>query len=81
MPRKRIPYRRITRVFPRDFPDRLKRLQRESGLPWAEIARRVGADGESVRRWKEGMARPNAEHLAALYALADSLGLGHLLRD
>ena len=81
MPRKRIPYRRITRVFPADFPERLKRLQAESGLPWAEIARQVGADVESVRRWKEGRARPNAEHLAALYALADSLGLGHLLRD
>ena len=81
MPRKRIPYRRIRRVFPADFPERLKRLQAESGLPWAEIARRVGADVESVRRWKEGKARPNAEHLAALYALADSLGLGHLLRD
>ena len=81
MPRKRIRYNRITRGFPKDFPERLKRFKEESGLPWAEIARRVGADVESVRRWKEGRARPNAEHLAALYALADSLGLGHLLRD
>ena len=24
-----------------DFPRRLKRLQEESGLPWAEIARRL----------------------------------------
>ena len=74
MPRKRIPYSRITRSFPADFPRRLKRFQEESGLPWAEIARRVGADIESVRRWKEGRSRP-------LYRLAESLGLGHLLRD
>ena len=81
MPRKRIRYYRITRVFPKDFPERLKRLQRESELPWAEIARRVGADPETVRRWKEGKVRPNAEHLAALYGLAVDLGLGHLFRD
>ena len=81
MPRKRIRYPKIIQGFPADFPQRLKRFQAESGLSWAEIARRVGADIESVRRWKEGRSRPNAEHLAALYCLADSLGLGHLLRD
>ena len=81
MPRKRIRYSRITHSFPADFPRRLKRFQEESGLRWAEIARRVGADIESVRRWREGRVRPNAEHLAALYGLAESLGLGHLLRD
>ena len=81
MPRKRIKNTRIIRGFPADFPQRLKRFQAESGLAWAEIARRVGADGESVRRWKEGMTRPNAEHLAALDSLAEDLGLGRLLRD
>ena len=81
MPRKRIHYGGIACVFPADFPRRLKRFQRESGLPWAEIARRVGADIESVRRWKEGRVRPNAEHLAALDSLAEALGLGRLLRD
>ena len=81
MPRKRIKYTRIIRGFPADFPQRLKRFQRESGLAWAEIARRVGADAETVRRWKEGRVRPNAEHLAALDGLAEALGLGRLLRD
>ncbi len=81
MPRQRIRYSRITHGFPADFPQRLKRFKEESGLPWAEIARRVGADGESVRRWKEGWVRPNAEHLAALDGLAEALGLGRLLRD
>ena len=81
MPRQRIHYSGIAHVFPADFPERLKRFQAESGLPWAEIARRVGPDGESVRRWKGGLTRPNAEHLAALDGLAGSLGLGRLLRE
>ena len=79
--RKRIRYPRNICGFPADFPQRLKRFKEESGLSWAEIARRVGADIETVRRWKEGRTRPNAEHLAALYGLAESLGLGHLFRD
>ena len=29
-------------TFPHDFPRRLKRFQEESGLLWAEIARRLG---------------------------------------
>ena len=81
MPRKRIRYSAVARGFPADFPQRLKLFKEESGLSWAEIARRVGADAESVRRWKEGQARPNAEHLGALLVLADSFGLGHLFRD
>lgn len=54
MPRRRISYRKTAHVFPADFPKRLVRFQAESELPWAEIARRVGADIESVRHWKEG---------------------------
>ena len=71
---------RIICGFPGDFPQRLKRFQAESGLPWTEIARRVGVDIETVRRWKEGRTRLNAQHLSALYSLAESLGLGRLLR-
>ena len=41
MPRQRIHHRRITNVFPDDFPQRLKRFQEESGLSWSEIARRL----------------------------------------
>ena len=40
MPRQRINHGRIVYVLPPDFPERLKLLQKESGLPWAEIARR-----------------------------------------
>ena len=42
MPRQRIPHDTISRDFPADFPQRLKRFKEESRLPWAEIARRLG---------------------------------------
>jgi len=79
MPRQRIDHGRRTYLFPDDFPERLKRFQRESGLSWSEIARRVGTYRNTVSRWKEGKSRPNAHHQMALLDLADDLGLAHLL--
>lgn len=81
MPRRRVKYRRTPQAFPSDFPQRLERFKEESDLPWAEIARRLGVDPETVRRWREGRVRPNAEHLMALHSLADEFGLGWLFRD
>ena len=81
MPRKLISYRRPVRSFPDGFPERLKRFKAESGLSWAELSRRLGTHPETVRRWKEGQARPNAESMLALCQLADDLALGRLIRD
>ena len=81
MPRQRIPHSRKVWGFPDDFPERLERFKKESGLSWAEIARRLGVDRETLRRWREKGVRPTAEHLMALLALADSFGLGHLFTD
>ena len=81
MPRQRIHHSRIAYVFPGDFPQRLKRFKRESGLPWAELQRRLGADRETVRRWREKGVLPSTQYYAALLAVADSFGLGHLFRD
>ena len=53
-----------------DFPQRLKRFKEESGLSWAEIARRLGADPKTVRRWHKDGVRPNAHYLLALQDLA-----------
>ena len=79
MPRQRIDHGRIVYVLPDDFPERLKRLQEESGLPWAEMARRIGTYPYTVWRWKEGRGRPHFQHQMALLELADDLGLAHLL--
>ena len=81
MSQRRISNNRRVHGFPRDFPQRLERFQRESGLSWAELARRLGTDPETVRRWKKGRTRPNAEHLLGLWELADELALGRLFRD
>ena len=50
MPRQRTHHSGMVYVFPNDFP---QRFQRESGLPWAELQRLLGADRETVRRWRD----------------------------
>ena len=77
--RQRIDHSRTVYVLPTDFPERLKRLQKESGLPWAEIARRIGTYPYTVWRWHEGGVKPHYRHQMALLDLADDLGLAHLL--
>ena len=79
MPRQRPDYGRTVYVLPADFPKRLKALQKQSGLPWAEIARRIGTYPFTVWRWYEGGVRPHYRHQMALLELADDLGLAHLL--
>ena len=81
MPRHRTDHSRMVYVFPSDFPQRLKRFQRESRLPWAELARRLGVSPYTVWRWHEAGVRPILRHLMALLELADSFGLGHLFTD
>ncbi len=81
MPRQRTQYRRKPRDFPDDFPQRLVWFKHASGLSWVEIARRLGVDPVTVRRWWQRGVRPNYRHLKALQDLADSLGLGHLFAD
>ena len=81
MPRQRINYFRDTYVFPKDFPQRLVRFKGQSDPPWAEIARCLGTYPHTVWRWKEGLGRPNAQHMMALLKLADEHGPGHLFTD
>ena len=78
MLRPRAYYSRTIHVFPADFPERLERFKEESGLSWAEIARRLGAHPVTIRRWRFKGVQPNLAHQAALLELADSLGLGHI---
>ena len=78
MPRQRIQHSRRTYDFPDDFPQRLVRFREISRMPWAEIARRLGAGPKTVRRRHKHGVRPNAHYLLALQNLAKSRGLGHL---
>ena len=81
MPRQRTNYYRATYDFPDDFAERLKRFQKESGLSWSEIARRIGAYRHTVFRWVNGSSRPNTEHMTALLELAEDLGLAHIFTE
>ena len=74
--RRRLP--REVHVFPEDFPQGLERFKEASGLTWTELARRLGTNSLTLRRWRGG-TRPNALHLLALQELAASLDLTHLL--
>ena len=76
MPRKRADYSKTFHVFPKDFPRRLERFKEASGLTWREIARRLGTNTLTLRRWRAG-AQPNSKHFLALLELAQELGLGH----
>ena len=78
MPRQHTNYIRNTYVFPENFPERLERFREESGLSWAEIARRLGIYPHTIWRWRMAGIRPNTEHMLALLELADEMGLGHL---
>ena len=78
MPRQRTDHSRIVYVLPNDFPQRLVRFREVSRMPWAGIARRLGAGPKTVgRRHKDGV-RPDAHYLLALQDLAAGRGLGHL---
>lgn len=78
MPRRRRHRRWQVPLFLDGFPGRLEQFKEASGLTWAELARRVGTNTLTVRRWRAG-AHPNSQHLLALMDLAGRLGLGHIL--
>lgn len=80
MPRQRIHHARETYEVPDDFPERLKRLKQEPGLPWAELPRRLDTGPGTVRRWRLRGVRPSTRHYAALLTVAESPGLGHLFK-
>ena len=75
MPRQRIHHSRETYDFPGDFPQRLERFKGESGLPWAELHRRLGTSALNLRLWKDKGVRPILRHQMALLELAEELGL------
>ena len=53
----------------------------ESGLSWAEIARRLRTYPLTIRRWRYKGVRPNLAHQVALLDLADDLGLAYIFTD
>ena len=81
MPRQRIPHNTISRDFPADFPQRLKRFKDESRLPWAEIARLPGRLSPHRVALAEESGTAQRRAMMALLDLADDFGPGHLFTD
>ena len=52
MPRQRINYRRTIHHFPNDFPRSLEWFKDASGLTCGEMARRLGTNTLTLRRWR-----------------------------
>ena len=77
MPRQRTHLSRRTY----DFPQRQVRFKAESGLPWAELNRRLGTHPQTIRRWRDKGVRPSMQHAMALRELADVMCLGHIFTD
>ena len=65
-------------IDPDAFAGALERIKKASGLPWKELARRLGTSTLNLWRWRNGV-HPNMEHLLALQELAAELGLDDLL--
>ncbi len=64
--------------FPSDFPERLERLLRETGLSRRALARALRVEARTLRRWSNG-AQPGPGHLYRLFAFAAGRGLLHCL--
>ena len=80
MVRQRRNYRRVVWTFPSDFPARLERLKEASSLSWRTLARQLGTEPRTLRRWRQGQP-PSSIYLIALLCLARGIpdGLDTLL--
>ena len=45
----------LSGVLPKDFPKRLNRLRKASGLSWNAFADAQGVDKKQVHRWRNGV--------------------------
>ena len=72
----------LSGVLPRDFPKRLERLWKASGLTWNAFADALGVDKKRVHRWRRGV-KPDSGGLYALVNLAALIpgGLDILMGD
>ena len=61
-----------TLEFPKDFAERLGRLEELSGLSLEEFARQAGLSESRARAWRDG-AEPDADEVWALAHWADAL--------
>ena len=64
--------------FPADFPELLERFREAAGISSRGLARRLRVDNRMLRRWRKG-TQPDPGHLVALFNLAATMDLLHIL--
>lgn len=57
-------------VLPKDFPQRLERLKKASGLSWRGVARAIGIDHKLLLNWRRGAA-PSGGSMLSLFRFAN----------
>ena len=61
--------------FPPDFPDRLVRFRKASGLSTKALARLLGISPYQLRQWWTRGVAPSSAHLFLLLTIAGEMGL------
>ena len=64
--------------FPSAFPSRLLHFKEAAGLSWRELARQMGTEPRTLRRWRRGQ-RPSPAYLMALFCLAQDVPDGQAI--
>ena len=64
-----------TSALPSDFPDRLERLKKASGLTWNQLGEKVGVDPRQLIRWRSG-SEPSGGAMLSLIRLTQVLPEG-----
>ena len=64
-----------TSALPSDFPDRLERLKKASGLTWNQLGEKVGVDPRQLIRWRGG-SEPSGGAMLSLIRLTQVLPEG-----
>ena len=60
-------------VLPRDFPQRLEGLKEASGLSWGAMARAIGVDRKSLKRWHRKGTEPCGGAMHAIFRFAKEM--------
>ena len=62
--------------FPEDFGERLERLKELTGLPWGEVAERLGVTQRGLAKWRNG-GPPSGAYFWAILELAREIPGGY----
>ena len=68
-------YRPVEVDLPPDFPERLVRFKKASGLSWKALGRLLGVSLHRLRQWRNKGVAPSPAHLFLLLTIAGAMSL------